>query len=830
MKTWKKNSEALEPAYGERRPDIFSRPLILPLIFFTGGILTEQFVSLTDYYLLLLVLSIISILIISLYLSEILRLSCFLIVFFFMGIFMVKAQDSPSELLPLFQGKRVTLEGTVVGPVRTSGNIKRFELKTERIFLGDRVVDVSEKVLVNIYNNPCVFPIGTRIRFPAYLKPFINFNNPGRYNYELSMRLKMISCSASVTDGRYVAPMGKGSPGPVLEMIEYFRKPARDFLDKKLSSRDGSLYKALLLGERENITQEMREPFDITGMGHVLAVSGLHIGIIAWLSFVFIYWALSRSRILLLRFEIKKIAAFFTCIPVLLYTALAGFQVSGQRAMVMTLAYLVSIIIGREKEIWSTLTLSALCILAVDPLAVRSISFQMTFMAVTGIVWLTPVFQKIITDLFKDRIHRRAINRVLFYFTSMVAASLSAVIFLMPVIVYYFHRISFLTIPANLLIIPLLAFIVLPSGLLALLVLIFSPFTAEIFLGIGVQGLHLMMYIINHLSGFSWSSLWMVTPNLFEILLFYSALFCLMSFKKWRWIKYCLAFILLLSIADISYWVYQVRFYNHMRVTFIDVGQGNAAYLQLPKGKRMIIDGGGFSGGSFDTGRSIVAPFLFNRKILKIDYLVLTHPHSDHMNGLRFIASEFNPTEFWHNGETVDRPEFHELMNIVRSKDIKAYTHCDLVKGRIISEVKVEILHPAEERLPFHNAHDSRDVNNNSLVLRLSYMGKSILFTGDIEEDAEKILVKRFGDQLKSDVMSVPHHGGRDSSSKAFLDRVKPEVSITSSGKGNRFGFPHKETLERLNRVGSGIFRIDEKGAVRVEIGEDLFLVTYWNE
>ena len=242
----------------------------------------------------------------------------------------------------------------------------------------------------------------------------------------------------------------------------------------------------------------------------------------------------------------------------------------------------------------------------------------------------------------------------------------------------------------------------------------------------------------------------------------------------------------------------------------------------------MLVDGGGFSVGSFDTGRSIVAPFLFNRKVLRVDYLVLSHPHPDHMNGLRFIASEFNPSEFWYNGESVGKNEFHELMNIIKSRDLKVYGPRDLGKERIISGVEIEMLHPSGKQLSFYD--DNRSVNNNSLVLRLSYMGRSILLTGDIEGDAENILIKRFGDKLESDVLSVPHHGSRYSSSRLFLERVKPEASVISSRRGNRFGFPHKETLERLSRVGTRIFRIDEGGAVRVEIGEDLFDVKYWNE
>jgi len=819
---------ALEPAYGEKKPDMFNRPLVLPLIFFAGGILTGRFYLFTGNSLLVLILLITSFLIISLYLSNIQRLFCFLIVFFGTGILLVNSMEEPTDLLHLSNGKKIVIEGTVVSPARTNNNISRFELEAEKLFIDDHVKYVNDKILVTVYNRTDVFPIGTRIRFPAYLKPFINFNNPGSYDYELSMRLKMISCNASVSDGRYIVPMGEGDPGPVLSIVEHLRRPVRDFLNHKLSPRDSSLFKALILGEREGITKELREPFNITGMGHVLAVSGLHVGIIAWLSFMFIQWVLTRSELLTLKFNLKKISALITCVPVVIYTGLAGFQVSGQRAMIMILAYLMSIILGREKEIWSTLALSALFILALDPMVIQSISFQLTFLAVTGIVWLTPFFQNIIPDPFKEDSKNKRIEKIWLYLTGMIAASLSAVIFLMPVTVYYFHRVSTVTVLANLIAIPLMAFIILPAGLIASFSLIFSSFVAEVILGFGVFGIHLMMRVIDFFAGLSWSSFLMVTPGIWEILMIYSLLFCLFSVKKWQWMKYILVLVILVTVTDISYWLYQTQFNNKLRVTFIDVGQGNAALVQFPGNKKMLIDGGGFRVGSFDTGENVVTPFLLNRKILKVDYLVLSHPHPDHMNGLRFIASEFNPSEFWYNGDSVDTRDFTELMGIVKTKSIKFLGPEELARGRTISGVEVEVLYPLEGLVLYEN-NDNRIINNNSLVLRFNYEGKSILFTGDIEQDAEAYMAEQYGNKLKSDVLLVPHHGSRYSSSNSFLEKVKPDLSIISSRKGNRFGFPHMETLERLKRAESKVLRIDMKGAIEVTIGENLFDVQCWD-
>ena len=293
--------------------------------------------------------------------------------------------------------------------------------------------------------------------------------------------------------------------------------------------------------------------------------------------------------------------------------------------------------------------------------------------------------------------------------------------------------------------------------------------------------------------------------------------------------KWGMSLIILFSVLDITSWIYDTRFNKNLRITFIDVGQGNSALIQFPGKKRMLIDGGGFRGGTFDTGEKIVAPLLFRKKILHIDYIVLTHPHPDHINGLKFIASEFTPSEFWYNGDPSENSEFKDLMGIVKSKNLQILTPDHLSHGITISGVRVEILHPSGHvKDPVFLISGNRAVNNRSLVLRMTYNGKSILFPGDIEEDAENRLVEKYGKKLKSDVMLVPHHGSRYSTTESFLGMVGPEICIISSGSGNSFGFPNSETIERLNKAGSRIFRIDKKGAVRVEIGDGYFYSGYY--
>ena len=805
-----------------------NRPLIPCLIFFMAGILTGWFLLPQQSSLLIFIfILIILFLFLSVLLSPLIRFYFILLIFFLTGVFNTVYSRHTSNLSQFTNEKdKVIIEGTVLTPPRISGDTKRFELNTEFIIVNENTILLRDKILITVYKASPTFQIGERIRFSAYLRSFKNFNNPGRYDYETAMENRGLMLNASVSDGRYIVPMGKGDLGFPMGFLESLRRPIRNFFINNLPVQNQALYRALILGERQAIDPELREPFNNTGLGHILAVSGLHIGMVAWLSFYLLQWLLALSYSLTLRTDIRKMAAILTCLPVVAYTCLTGFQVSALRAMIMVITYLVSILMEREKEIWSTLALAAIIILAVDPHALISISFQFTFLAVTGIIWLTPFFQNLIPNPFSQSKDKRALGMVYRYITGIFAASVSAFIFLLPVILYYFQRISLVSIPANLMSVPVLGLWVLPTGLLSSLLIFISHTMAGLLLNIGTIGIDLMMDIIRFWAGFKYSSMWMITPNLFEIILFYCLIFFLFFIRKGQWAKICLATLLLVTIADVSFWIYMTRFNSNMRITFLDVGQGNSALIQFPGRKRMLIDGGGFRTGTFDTGRNILMPFLLRSKILRVDYIVLSHPHPDHMNGLVFITSSFKPKEFWYNGDIVSASQFEELTGIVESNNIKTLVPADLSKGRNISGVEIKLLHPLGRKTRKVSDHDSRTLNNNSLVLKFSYQGKTSLFPGDIEQEAEEIIVQKNGNDLKSDILLIPHHGSRYSCSVPFLRMVKPKVCIISSRSNNSFGFPHRQTLDRLKWIGARVLRIDEVGAVKVTIGEDIFNVS----
>lgn len=804
---------------------MIQRPLIPVVVSFAGGIvLCHGLISRLPSFIILSFILIASLLIVSLIIPPRWRYPAFLPLFLLSGaLFDLSAHRDSTLLLLADQRAAVKIEGTVLVPPRVLQDSARYEVRAHRIFVNGKVEFPEETVLVRVYSHATIHSPGEKILFPARLNTFNNFNNPGGYDYEMAMRLRGLSCAASVSDGRYIIPLGEGHLGFPRNILEKTRRQIRNFFHQRLSSENSALYDALILGETEGIDPELRELFNITGLGHVLAVSGLNIGIVAWLSFFLLKRILSLSYYLTLRFDIQKAAAILTCIPVIAYTCLANFQVSIQRAMIMTLVYLFSLIFGREKEVWSTLSLSALIILAMDPHAIHSLSFQLSFGAVIGILWLAPPIYKSIPLPFDETKEKTLLHHLYSYFAGVIVITLSATIFLLAVTVFYFNRISLISLVANLATVPVFGLWCVPLGLLSAAILPISHDVAGLFLQAGAWGIEAMMAVIRFWAGFDWAASWIVTPNLFEVILFHALLFFIFFLRGRPWARIGLLFTAIMICTDISYWVYKARFNPELKVTYFDVGQGNAALIQFPGRERMLIDGGGFPRDTFDLGRFVVAPALWHSKIGRIDYLVLTHPQADHMNGLRFIAANFGPKEFWCNGDSAEGLSYLNLMSTLESKKIRRLLPIDLAGGREIGGVRIELLHPLDRNDGAGTRKRSRDPNDNSLVLRFSSGGKSLLFPGDLPEAGERRVLQSAGPALRSDVLLAGHHGSKTSCSRPFLEMVRPRICVISSGRGNSAGFPHRSTLERLKDIGCRVIRIDQSGAVTISLGKEKF-------
>lgn len=272
------------------------------------------------------------------------------------------------------------------------------------------------------------------------------------------------------------------------------------------------------------------------------------------------------------------------------------------------------------------------------------------------------------------------------------------------------------------------------------------------------------------------------------------------------------------AAADTAYWLYERFGRRDLRVTLLDVGQGSAVLLEFPGGATALVDGGGVADmAAFDVGANVVAPFLWHRKIATVDTLILTHPNSDHLNGLLFIADSFNVKRLWTNGEARPLQGYERLMRTALERDIAAPRFTDITRNSTVKGVELEILYPPGDFLERQQVDRWRqDENNNSLVTRVALGDVSVLIPGDIMRPAEKELVALAGDRLKSTVLIAPHHGSRTSSSEEFLAAVAPQAVFISCADRPGSGLPHPQTLDRYAARKASVYRTDWNGAIQL--------------
>ncbi len=652
---------------------------------------------------------------------------------------------------------------------------------------------------------------GTQVTFASSIRPFRNFNNPGGFDYRRQMAFAGIHGSAWVQAGKLQLSEQR-SRAPASRLIHEARTRLAQLIDAAGSPTavdEKAVLKALVFGDRSGIDDRLRERFNRAGVGHLLAISGLHVGIVAAAAFGCFRWIFSFVPPLLWRGWGRQWAAVAAMIPVLAYGVLAGMSPSTQRAEIMVAVFLAALILGRTTDILNTLAVAALVILVLFPPALFSISFQLSFAAVLAIVYglekIGPVGGPVRSPA--ERAGRRVVGFVL---VSALAIAGTA-----PAVLYHFNQTSVVGIAANLFLVPLVGFLAVPLALVSAFAALFFEPAAALGFWLGIEILHLALAGVDFFSGVPFAAVKTVTPSRLEILLYYLTGWALLNLRKTSVAQWVLAIAIVLAAGDGLYWSYQRFWHRDFKVTAIDVGQGSSTLMEIPGGDVMLYDGGGFSDNRlFDMGRRVIAPLLWRKKIATVDILVLSHPSADHLNGLIYIARYFNVRELWSNGDVNTTKGYEALMAVCREKQIAVRT-MDASTGKIaIGPVTFEVFHPPEGFLSRSVEIDRDNRNDNSLVVKATMGETTFLLTGDIENQAESQLVNRVGRDLASTVLFAPHHGSRTSSSAALVTAVSPAVVVISAGAGNRFGFPHAEVTNRYRAAGSRILVTGTHGAI----------------
>lgn len=715
----------------------------------------------------------------------------------------------PDHVTRFLDGGHVRVRASVVDAPTIRWGRTRFVAAVDTLSLEGADHRVHGRIRVTVMGEVTPMP-GDRVSFAARLRSFRNFRNPGGFDYRRTMAFQGIHGSAWVRADSLRIDSRPASRSAI-RLIQDVRRRLGRMIDTAAENAgdEKAVLKALVYGDRTGIDDDMRQRFNRSGVGHLLAISGLHVGIVATLAFGVSRWLFSFVGPLLWRGWGRPLAAGTTLVPVLAYGLLAGMSPSTQRAVIMVAVFLFSLMLGRSRDILNTLAVAALVILVIFPPALFSISFQLSFAAVLAIAAGMRRFG-IVGDP-ADRPGRRAVNRLM----QGVLVSVLAVAGTAPVVLYHFNQTSLVGVAANLMLVPLIGLVAVPLGLVSAVAAFIVDPLAVIGFRLSIEMIHAALMIVDGFANLPFAAVHAVSPSLLEMVLYYLAGWALLTLRRAVIAPWILALVMVAATGDGVYWCHRRFWHGDLKVTAIDVGQGTSTLLEFPGGGVMLMDGGGFSDNRiFDMGRRVVAPLLWRRKIASVETLVLSHPNADHLNGLIYIARHFHVRELWTNGDANTTWGYKELLDVCRQQAIAVRVMDAGRSDRVYGGAVLAVLHPPPEYALQAGADDQALRNNASLVIKASFGATAFLLTGDIMAEAEQALVRRAGGRLASTVLFAPHHGSRGSSSAGLISAARPEVVVISAGADNRFGFPHADVIDRYGEAGCRILCTCTHGAV----------------
>ncbi|MFH1858505.1 MAG: DNA internalization-related competence protein ComEC/Rec2 [Candidatus Omnitrophota bacterium] len=702
----------------------------------------------------------------------------------------------------------------VIGIVKTepalleNGRLS-FDLKCLARKEGPEWRTVSGKLRVLSEGHPA--PIyGEEVMAEGFFRKPKTPGNPGQFHYANYLRRRGLAGLFLVHPSHGFISLKKKDAAIFARSLISFRRRALERIRTTLPGKEGSLFGAILLGDRTPMNQRLWDLFARTGTVHLLCISGLHVGILA------VFFALLWKRLYLP----SAASLFLTILSLAGYAAMVGGSPPILRATVMISFYLLGSRLGRNILPLPILSLAYLILVIKNPQVLGEPGFQLSFLSVFFIFVTHQKFKGLwAVKNFSFSKKRISIpNRLGRHGLELFVISSGAWLGIWPVVSHHFYLVSPVSCFLNCLAIPLL-FPVVAIGVLWLLAGSILPILSELLLHLEGVLLALLIVATKGFDGIPGGSFRLAIPGIWFIFFYYGMLVLFFSKGKcFRWVAILCVFVVMNGVV----WAKFFKQDSAAVVTFLDVGHGDAALLEFP-GKRTLLIDAGVRWGNTDIGRQVIAPFLWKHNIRRLDGVLLTHQDRDHAGGIPAMLELVRPAYFFESGFSEDGNAAWDYQELLRKLGVPSK---ELYRGQRIEGypgVTLEVLHPPRPFL----AGTGKDDNNNGVVLRLTHGTVRILFMADLQEEGIAHLLES-GQDLHADILKMPHHGGdMDNVMAPFLEAVSPQVAVISAGEGV-FRLPSPRTLALLKQKGLHTYLTSRSGAVRMISDGKQFEISTW--
>ncbi|HYE81199.1 MAG TPA: DNA internalization-related competence protein ComEC/Rec2 [Clostridia bacterium] len=691
------------------------------------------------------------------------------------------SSDAVSKLTP-FDGKSVAYECLIIDEPADKGGYLQYTARILSASHGGKHFNFNEKVFLRIESDT-IYKFGNKITVEGQCSSITGNRNPGDFDYRLYYESKGIG---KVIKAGSAALLKEDSAGLFSTMLYLSEEKVKATINEALPEAEAAILVGIITGDKADIDEDTRDAYMRTGLSHILSVSGLHVGFLMLL----LTYVLAPFKLE------KRLQGVIIILVITYYVLLIGAPLPSVRALIMLAVLMGGKAAGRDYNLLASISFAAVAILVFKPLAVHDPGFMISFGAMYSIAFLYPVFYSIM----------RCVPSLI---RSTAALSLSVSLGLAPVLAYYFNYISIISVIINIFAVPL-SLVITIAGFAGVIVGIASGTLAVYIFSVDYYLIKLLTLMVQKVAGLPFAGFHIPTLPISFYVLYYIGIVIWIAFFRTAFFR---IYIRRLSLAYLLAAVVAISVYNlpsqDLRMFFFDVGQGDSCCIITPFKKVILVDGGGSSRNGdyyYDVGGKITLPALLHQGVWRIDTVIVSHLHDDHMEGLLSVI-EVYPVKNIIIPKVSGGPEnisvnSGEFMKLCRRKRVNIYRlgkgdHIDIGK-----DVRIDFLHPEEEA--------EADENENSLVGLMTYGSFRALLTGDIGKETEKELP---AEAIEASVLKVPHHGSGRSSSEGFLEEVKPEISVISVGRNN-FGHPSGDTIKRLNDSGSLVYRTDETGAV----------------